>query len=143
MNVTPLSARLVLCDIIVTWFWHYCYIIIRSLWQGILKGEVSLYPWSPVWLFRNQLFDSWQFFVFICKPDKSKPVKQKINSTVILPPLVFPGTTISFFSISIPGKGTTEFSTISVELLWPPRRVRMWSRDFGRNWPTAWTTAKR
>jgi hypothetical protein len=35
----------------------------------------------------------WQLtiFVFICKTDKSKPVKQEVNSTVILPPLVFPG----------------------------------------------------
>jgi hypothetical protein len=29
-------------------------------------------------------------FVFICKTDLSKPVKQKVNGTVILPPLVFP-----------------------------------------------------
>ncbi len=29
-------------------------------------------------------------FVFICKTDKSKPVKQEVHSTVILPPLVFP-----------------------------------------------------
>ncbi len=35
----------------------------------------------------------WQltFFVFICKTDLSKPVKQEVNGTVILPPLVFPG----------------------------------------------------
>jgi hypothetical protein len=33
----------------------------------------------------------WQLtiFVFICKTDKSKPVKQEVNCTVILPPLVF------------------------------------------------------
>jgi hypothetical protein len=29
-------------------------------------------------------------FVFICKTDSSKPVKQEVNGTVILPPLVFP-----------------------------------------------------
>jgi hypothetical protein len=29
--------------------------------------------------------------VFICKTDKSKPVKQEVNSTVILTPLVYPG----------------------------------------------------
>ncbi len=34
-------------------------------------------------------------FVFICKTDKSKPVKQEVNGTVILPPLVFPGQTNS------------------------------------------------
>jgi hypothetical protein len=34
----------------------------------------------------------WQltFFVFICKTDQSKPVKQEVNGTVILPPFVFP-----------------------------------------------------
>jgi len=38
---------------------------------------------------------AWQLtiFVFICKTDQSKPVKQEVNSTVILPPLVFPGET--------------------------------------------------
>jgi hypothetical protein len=29
--------------------------------------------------------------VLICKTDQSKPVKQELNGTVILPPLVFPG----------------------------------------------------
>jgi len=37
--------------------------------QGILKGEVSLYCWPPVCLVWNQLYDNWQFFVFICKTD--------------------------------------------------------------------------
>jgi hypothetical protein len=34
----------------------------------------------------------WQLtiFVFICKTDESKPVKQEVNDTAILPPLVFP-----------------------------------------------------
>jgi hypothetical protein len=32
-----------------------------------------------------------KFFVFICKTDESKPVKQEVNGTVILSPLVFPG----------------------------------------------------
>ncbi len=29
-------------------------------------------------------------FCFICKTDKSKPVKQEVNGALILPPLVFP-----------------------------------------------------
>jgi hypothetical protein len=29
-------------------------------------------------------------FVFICKTDLSKPVKQEVNGTVILPLLLFP-----------------------------------------------------
>ncbi len=33
----------------------------QSLNQGILKGEVSLYRWPPVWLVWNQLYDNWQF----------------------------------------------------------------------------------
>ena len=32
------------------------------------------------------------FCFFICKTDYSKPVKQEVSGTVILPPLVFPGT---------------------------------------------------
>jgi len=38
----------------------------------------------------------WQLtiFVFICKTDYSKPVKQEVNSTEILPPLVFPAYTM-------------------------------------------------
>jgi hypothetical protein len=31
-------------------------------------------------------------FVFICKTDQSKGVKQEVNGTMILSPLVFPGT---------------------------------------------------
>ncbi len=38
---------------------------------------------SAVWLLK--------FFVFICKIDSSKPVKQEVNGTVIRPPVVFPG----------------------------------------------------
>jgi len=66
------------------WSWQQTY------YQGILKGEVSLYSESAVWPLK--------FFVFICKPDQSKPVKQEVNGTVILPPpLVFPVITCSDF----------------------------------------------
>jgi hypothetical protein len=37
----------------------------RLLKQGILKGEVSLYHWPPVWLVWNQLYDNWQFLIFL------------------------------------------------------------------------------
>jgi hypothetical protein len=55
--------------------------------QGILNGEVPLTSCltgldSAVW----QLI----IFVFIRKTGASKPVKQEVNGTVILPPLVFP-----------------------------------------------------
>ncbi len=39
-------------------------------------------------------------FVFICKTDLSKPLKQEVNGTVILPPLVFLGlSTASLVSV--------------------------------------------
>ncbi len=38
---------------------------LRYLCQGILKGQVSLYRWPPVWLVWNQLYDNWQIlFLF-------------------------------------------------------------------------------
>jgi hypothetical protein len=39
----------------------------------------------------------WQLtiFVFICKTDQSKPIKQEVNGTVILPPFVFPAPTLA------------------------------------------------
>jgi len=41
---------------------------IRLGWkQGILKGEVSLYHWPPVWLVWNQLNDYWQFLFLFAK----------------------------------------------------------------------------
>jgi len=45
-------------------------------------------------------------FCFICKTEYSKPVKQEVNSTVILPPLVFP----VFFILSVvPSQGSTVY----------------------------------
>ncbi len=35
--------------------------------QGILKGEVSLYHWPPVWLVWNQLYDNRQFLFLFAK----------------------------------------------------------------------------
>ncbi len=42
-----------------------------------------------------------------CHTDDSKPVKQEVNSTVILPPLVFPGETYNLNKMLQlrPGKG--------------------------------------
>ncbi len=42
----------------------------ETLWprnQGILKGEVSLYSWPPVWLVWNQPYDNWQFLFLFAK----------------------------------------------------------------------------
>ncbi len=69
--------------------WRSCVYVESN--QGILKGEVSLYCWPPVRLVWNQLFDYLTIFVLICKTDWFKLVKQEVNGTVILPPLVFPG----------------------------------------------------
>jgi hypothetical protein len=35
--------------------------------QGIIKGEVSLYHWSPVWLVWNQLYHNRQFLFLFAK----------------------------------------------------------------------------
>ncbi len=35
--------------------------------QGILKGEISLYSWPPVWLVWNQQYDNWQFSFLFAK----------------------------------------------------------------------------
>ena len=59
--------------------------------QGILKGEVSLYHWPPVWLVWISLFLKIKTKIVCCHTADSKPVKQEVNGTVIFPPLVFPG----------------------------------------------------
>ncbi len=45
----------------------------------------------------------WQLtiFVFICKKDKAKPIKQEINGIVILPHLGFPGRSNGLFCLSL------------------------------------------
>jgi hypothetical protein len=35
--------------------------------QGILKGDVSLNHWPPVWLVWNQLYDNWQLLFLFAK----------------------------------------------------------------------------
>ncbi len=40
----------------------------KNIWkngQGILKGEVSLYHWPPVWLVWNKLYVNWHYFLFL------------------------------------------------------------------------------
>jgi hypothetical protein len=55
------------------------------------------------------LFDWFGLVCFAYKNKKfsshtadSKPVKQEVNGTVILPPLVFPGSTIVYFLVAYP-----------------------------------------
>ncbi len=52
----------------------------RQLSQGILKGEVSLYHWPPVWLVWNQLYDHWQFLFLFSK--QTNPNQSNRGSTV-------------------------------------------------------------
>jgi hypothetical protein len=40
---------------------------VRSMRQGILKGEGSLYHWPPIWLVWNQLYANWQFLFLFAK----------------------------------------------------------------------------
>ncbi len=58
--------------------------------QGILKGEVSLYHWPPVWLVWISLFCKQKPKIVSCHTAESKPVRQEVNGTVILPPLSIP-----------------------------------------------------
>jgi len=62
----------------------------KQMLQGILKGgSITVLLTSCLTGLESAV---WQLiiFVFICKTDWFKPVKQEGNSTVILPPLVFP-----------------------------------------------------
>ncbi len=48
--------------------------------QGTLKWQVSLYPWPPVWLVWNQLFDNGRFLFLFAK--RTDPNQQNRRSTV-------------------------------------------------------------
>jgi hypothetical protein len=67
--------------------------------QGIVKGEVSLYYTVDLlfdW-FGLVCFAKKQKFVS-CHAADSKPVKQEVNGTVILPPLVFPAVIVALIT---------------------------------------------
>ncbi len=51
----------------------------RIIEQGILKGEVSLYHWTPVRLVWNQLYDNWQFLFLFAK--QTNPNQSNRRST--------------------------------------------------------------
>jgi hypothetical protein len=55
----------------------------------ILKGEVSLYCWSPVWLVWNQLYDNWHI-LFLFAKQTNPLVKHEVNGRVIFPALALP-----------------------------------------------------
>jgi len=64
-------------------------VILLNKMQGILKGEVSLYHWPPVWLIWIQLYDKRQF-LFLFAKQTIPSVEHEVNGILILPPLVFP-----------------------------------------------------
>ncbi len=51
------------------------------VFQGILKGEVLLYCWPPVWLVWNQLYDSWQFLFLFVKQTNPNQSNRRYSDT--------------------------------------------------------------
>jgi hypothetical protein len=58
-----------------------------TLGRGILKGEVSLYHWPPVWLVWNQVYDYWKFLFLFAKqsiPNQSnRTIDRKLFGDII------------------------------------------------------------
>ncbi len=48
----------------------------QGIQRGILKREVSLYLWPPVWLVWNQLYDNWQFLFLFAKQSNRRSTVQ-------------------------------------------------------------------
>ncbi len=65
------------------------YIIMRYQ-SGNTKGGSITVPLTSCLTGLESAVRQLTIFIFICKTDKSKPVKLEVNGTVILPPLVFP-----------------------------------------------------
>ncbi len=62
---------------------------------GNTKGGSITVPFTSCLTGLESAVRQLTIFVYICKTDKSKPVKQEVNHTVILPPLVCPGYGVS------------------------------------------------
>jgi hypothetical protein len=63
----------------------------QSIYTGNTKGGSIIEPMTSCLTGLESAVWQLPIFVFICKTDYSKSVKQEVNHTVILPPLVFPG----------------------------------------------------
>ncbi len=59
------------------------------------RGSITV-PLTSCWTGLESAVWQLTIFVFICKTDQSKPVKQEVNGTVMLPPLVFLDSTLTF-----------------------------------------------
>jgi hypothetical protein len=62
-------------------------------YPGNTKGGSITIPLTSCLIGLESAVFQLEIFVFNCKTDKSKPVKQEVSSTVILPSLVFHGST--------------------------------------------------
>jgi hypothetical protein len=69
---------------------HSSLSIVSVIDQGILKGEVSL---TSCLTGLDQSVLQIKTKIVSCHTADSKPIKQEVNGTVILPPLVFPALT--------------------------------------------------
>jgi hypothetical protein len=64
--------------------------MVAILESGNTKGGSIIVPLASCLTGLESTARKVTIFVFVCKTDYSKPVKQEVNGTVILPPLVFP-----------------------------------------------------
>jgi len=83
------------------WGWRGCT-------QGILKWEVSLYRWPPVWLVWDQLYDNWQFLFLFAKrliPTSQTGGQWYIDTTPFSIPWLGASVTKTSYSRRISGKG--------------------------------------
>ncbi len=69
-------------------------------WSGNTKGGRITVPLTSCWTGLESAVWQLTIFVFIRKTDYSKLVQQEVNSTVILPPLVFPGLIMGKLSLT-------------------------------------------
>jgi hypothetical protein len=60
--------------------WPACLLPSAHPGKGILKGEVSLYHWPPIWLVWKQLYGNWQFLFLFAK--QTNPNQWNRKSTV-------------------------------------------------------------
>ncbi len=80
-------------------------------------------------------------FVFICKTDLSKPVKQEVNGTGILSPLVFPAwkevsnsaKRASLLGLNVHDKHTETFYSLGPDY---DAKAQNYKTFYGRNLPT-------
>ncbi len=68
----------------------YYFVVSQYMWAGNTKRGSITVPLTSCLTGLESAVCLLRIFVVICKTDQSKPVKQEVNCTVILPPLVLP-----------------------------------------------------